>query len=67
MKTQATINGMTITAKEWKKNGQHRIYFNEQRRNGAQACWDVNAEQWVKVKGEFGGRQKDWIVTGWGL
>ena len=63
MKTQAKINGMTITAKD--RNG--RIYFNEQRRNGAQACWDVNSSEWVKVNREFGGRQKDWIAKEWDL
>lgn len=46
------IGNTEITAREWKKGNQHRIYFSDGR--GGQACWDVNKREWVKVHCEFG-------------
>lgn len=31
-----------VTAREWKKGGQHRVYVNYQKR----MYWDVNAQEW---------------------
>jgi hypothetical protein len=61
------IGNITVTAKEWKKGNQHRIYFAEDRRNGAQACWDINKREWVKVHGEFGYAFKNAIKEAFNL
>jgi len=58
------IGTVTVDAREWKKNGQHRIYFSG---NRGQACWDVNAREWVKVSHEFGPRFKAEIKIAFSL
>jgi hypothetical protein len=59
-----TVNGIYVEASEWKKGNQHRIYFSAL---GGQACWDVNAGEWVKVHKEFGARFKAAVKAAWGL
>ena len=45
----------TIQATEWKKYGKHRVYFKKiGKGSSGQACWDVNANEWIKVHHEFG-------------
>lgn len=50
------VGSITVTAKEWKKGPHHRVYFSTDGRG--QACWDVIAKEWIKVKSEFGARFK---------
>ena len=51
-----TIGTTTVTARDWKKNGQHRIYFSDDRRGSA--CWDVVNGEWIKVSHEVGAQFK---------
>ncbi len=55
MNGQITIGKTTVEAREWKKNGQHRIYFTEVCKGSkpGQACWDVNAGEFTKVHYQF--------------
>ena len=50
-----TVGTTTVTARDWKKNGQHRIYFTI---NKGQACWDVISSEWIKTHHEFGSALK---------
>ena len=65
MDKSKTVNGIAVTASEWKKNDQHRIYFSADKRG--QACWDVVNGEWVKVHKEFGARFKAAIKAAWEL
>ena len=65
MDKSKTVNGIAVTASEWKKNDQHRIYFSAGKRG--QACWDVVNGEWVKVHKEFGARFKAAIKAAWEL
>jgi|GEM_PF-6017125 len=60
------IGNTTVRAKEWKKQGQHRIYFTIPGERGG-ACWDVNAQQWVHRHMDFGARFKAQIAEAFGL
>ncbi len=54
MNSKKTIGKTTVEAKEWEKNGQHRIYFTEVCKGSkGQACWDVNAGEFIKVHCQF--------------
>ena len=50
---KAQIGTVTVEAREWQKGDQHRIYFQCSGTSRAQGCWDVKAQQWVKVHGQF--------------
>ena len=64
MDKSKVVSGTEVTAREWKKDNQHRIYFSAR---GGQACWDVVNREWVKVHKEFGARFKAAIKAAWGL
>ncbi len=50
------IGRFTVTAKEWKKSNQHRIYFSFD--SSAQACYDMNEEVFIKCRGRVGARME---------
>lgn len=55
--TTKTIGRFEITATPWQKHGKNRIYFDLSNRGG-QACWDVEKQEWVRVRNEVGARFK---------
>jgi hypothetical protein len=73
MKNQGTVRlqggaTLTVNVRVWEKNGMRRIYFtNDNKRAGGQACWDMIAGEWVKVKYEFGAVAKTAIANEWRL
>jgi len=65
MNTEQTIKGIKVTAKEWKADGQHRIYFTTS--TGGNGCWDVNKKEWIKVKKQFASPFTGWVLEAFGL
>ncbi len=48
------IGRFTVSAKEWKKGNQHRIYFKVD--SSTQACYDANKKQFIKCSNRVDAR-----------
>ena len=58
---------VTVTAREWQKDKQHRIYFAALPPDKGQACWDMNRKDWVRIKQEMGHYVKLAIIEAYNL
>ena len=61
------IGTVTVEAKEWRKGDQHRVYFQCSGTSRAHGCWDVKAQQWMKVHGQFNYPFTDKVREAFGL
>jgi hypothetical protein len=59
MLEQAKIGRFQVTAREWKKNEHHRIYFSLD--SSAQACYDVKEKRFIPTRNRVGARMENAI------